>query len=100
MPDERRDWTFAPDLPQALDALLRREPAMTGIVHLTSAAITTNLDLAKAVAGLVAGARVEIAASGEAPRLPMVSDRLDMAALHAWTPLAAGLQYLRDGAAP
>lgn len=91
MPDERRDWTFAPDLPRALDALLRLEPKVSGVVHLTSAQVCSNLELAKAVAGLVDSAAVVVRSSSAPARLPMASDRMDLAALFVWTPLATGL---------
>jgi nucleoside-diphosphate-sugar epimerase len=91
VPVESRDWTFAPDLPRALDALLGIEPAMSGIVHLTSGAIVSNIDLADSIASVASGAEIRVEPSGEAPRLPMRSDRIDLAALHAWTPLARGI---------
>lgn len=94
MPDERRDWTYAPDLPHALDALLRLEPRVSGVVHLTSAQVLSNLELAKAVAGLVDGADVLIRPTGARSRLPMASDRVDLAALFDWTPLAVGLSKI------
>lgn len=91
LPDEHRDWTFAPDLPRALDALLRLDPKITGVVHLTSADIISNLDLAQAIASLVDGAQISVEPSGAQPRLPMASVRLDMPSMYAWTPLTAGL---------
>ena len=98
MPDEHRDWTFAPDLPRALDALLRVDPKITGVIHLTSADIISNLDLAQAVAGLVAGAEISVEPSGARPRLPMASVRLDMPSLYTWTPLATGLAQTAEAA--
>lgn len=94
MPVEFRDWTFAPDLPIALDALLRQEPAMTGVVHLTSANIVSNIDLAHLVASVAPSVKLQVEPSGEAPRLPMRSDRVDLATLHAWTPLAQGIAQI------
>ena len=91
MPNERRDWTFAPDLPRALDALLAKEPKLSGVVHLTSAEIVSNLALAEMIVGLVDGARVDIVPLGQSPRLPVSSDRVDLQALYAWTPLRDGL---------
>ncbi|WP_375449650.1 NAD-dependent epimerase/dehydratase family protein [uncultured Devosia sp.] len=100
MPDERRDWTFAPDLPFALEALLRHEPPITGIVHLTSADIIANIDLAAAIANLVGGVAPSIQPSGARPRLPMASSRLDMPSLYPWTSLAAGLAQTLAAEAP
>jgi UDP-glucose 4-epimerase len=96
MPDERRDWTFAPDLPRALDALLGIEPKIAGIVHLTSAGIVSNLELAHLVASLVDGASIDVEPANQPARLPMVSDRLDLAVLHDWTPLAQGIAQTFD----
>lgn len=91
MPHEERDWTYAPDLPHALAALLRRAPDATGVVHLTSAQVVSNLALAQAVAALVEKAEIRVEPSGGVARLPMGSDRPEMANLYGWTPLAAGL---------
>lgn len=90
MPDERRDWTFAPDLPRALNALLdgREVP---GVVHLTSGEAISNLKLAELVAGLVSGGKVSVEPKDDAPRLPMNSDLVDLPSLYAWTPLRDGL---------
>lgn len=96
MPQERRDWTFAPDLPRALAALLATEPKISGLVHLTSADILSNLALAELVAELVDGATVEVRPSGDGPRLPISSDRVDLAALYPWTPLRDGLAAIRN----
>lgn len=96
MPDECRDWTFAPDLPRALDALLAQEPKVSGVVHLTSAEIVSNLALAELIAGLVDGAWVDVAPLGQAPRLPIKSDRVDLQTLYAWTPLRDGLAAIRN----
>jgi nucleoside-diphosphate-sugar epimerase len=96
MPDERRDWTFAPDLPRALDALLAIEPKLSGIVHLTSAEIVSNLALAEMIARLVDGSKVEIMPLVQAPRLPISSDRLDLGSLYAWTPLRDGLAAIAN----
>ncbi len=96
MPQERRDWTFAPDLPQALHALLATDPPISGVIHLTAANIVSNLDLANMIAGLIDGGRVLVEPSGEVARLPMASDRIDLAALYNWTPLRSGLWATRN----
>ena len=93
IPDEHRDWTFAPDLAPALAQLLAVEPKLTGIIHLTSADIIANLDLAQAVAALIDGGNVVSVSTGATRRLPMASIRLDMPSFYPWTPLAAGLQH-------
>lgn len=90
-PEERRDWTFAPDLPHALSRLLGMQPRFSGVVHLTSAEVVFNLDLAHRIAGLVDGAIVRVEPHGERLRLPMRSDRIDMSKLYDWTPLTRGL---------
>lgn len=89
-PDTRRDWTFAPDLAPALDAVLRRKPAMTGALHFTSGEVVQELDLARQIAALVSGVQVQVAPDGLPERLPMTS----MLDFLQWTPLASGLQHI------
>lgn len=89
MPDERRDWTFAPDLPKALNALLQLD--ISGVVHLTSGETVSNLELAQLIANLAAGSSVQVEPSGDIPRLPMSSDRVSLHDLYTWTPLQQGL---------
>lgn len=96
-PAERRDWTFAPDLPHALLALLRGDHT-GGVYHLTSGQVVSNLELARLVADLVPDTSIEIAPSPVAPRLPMGSDRLDLAALYGWTPLREGITLILEEA--
>lgn len=91
VPEESRDWTFAPDLAEAIDAVLAQEPRLTGVVHLTSADIISNLELAQAIAALIDGAEVLVRPSGAPARLPMASVRLDMPSLLSWTALPTGL---------
>ncbi len=94
MPDERRDWTFAPDLALALDALLRQQPPLRGVVHLTSGHVVSNIDLARMIANLVPQARVVFGETARVERLPMASDRLDMSALYEWTTIPTGLAHV------
>jgi nucleoside-diphosphate-sugar epimerase len=97
MPEERRDWTYAPDLAGALDALLRREPTERGVFHLTSGQIFANGEVARMIAELVPGADVRASATSRTLRLPMSSDRLDLDALYGWTPIQQGLvQILQE----
>jgi nucleoside-diphosphate-sugar epimerase len=96
-PEERRDWTFAPDLAGALHRLLAITPPVTGVVHLCSGQILSNLELAQAIADLVADARLVVEPeTGAASRRPMGSDRLDLASLGPWTDLATGLAMARN----
>lgn len=88
-PGTVRDWTFAPDLGFALDALLRLD--LSGVVHLTAAQFVTNRDLAEAMVRVAGRGRMEIGADGPAPRRPMASDRVDLHALYGWTRLETGL---------
>ena len=93
-PEARRDWTYAPDLPRALDALLRRGADLTGVVHLTAADFVTDRQLADTIAAMVEGAEVRVERSGDMVRVPMRSDRIDLPALIDWTPLAGGLRQI------
>jgi|SRR5215217_3447743 len=96
MPEERRDWTFAPDLAGALDALLHRQPPASGAFHLTSGQIFSNGEVARMIAGLVPGANVAVAEVKRTPRLPMSSNRLDLSELYGWTPMPQGLAQMLD----
>lgn len=94
LPLARRDWTFAPDLPVALVNLLALQPALSGVVHLTSANAVDDLELAAQIAAAfgVGVVRQENATR----RLPMTSDRIDLAALTDWTPLQTGLARMME----
>ena len=88
-PASERDWTFAPDLARAIDALLRQTPPVAGVVHLAAPGSIRDADLARLIAG-----RDDVAVVPDhlPPRRPMRSTRLDLAALIDWTPLPTGLQ--------
>lgn len=91
MPAERRDWTFAPDLALAIDALLRQQPPLRGVLHLTSGQSIANIDLARMIADLIPEAQIVIGDTTRIERLPMASDRIDLSALYEWTTLPTGL---------
>jgi len=96
MPDEHRDWTFAPDLASAMQTLLGLEPKLSGVVHLTSADIISNLELAQTIATIAGAAEVSSAPGNATPRLPMASVRIDMPSLIGWTSLSAGLRQTHE----
>ncbi|SEQ40389.1 UDP-glucuronate 4-epimerase [Devosia sp. YR412] len=89
-----RDWTFAPDLAPALNAVLRDRVAPPAILHFSSPELTSEAGLAQAIAALVPGTRVEVETAGASRRLPMASMRRDMACLYPWTSLASGLSHI------
>ncbi|WP_375599693.1 NAD-dependent epimerase/dehydratase family protein [Devosia sp. Naph2] len=91
MPAERRDWTFAPDLPFALDALLKKKPQARGVFHLTSGEAVANIDLARMICDLVPEAQIVIGDTTRIELFPMGSDRLDLSALFEWTTIPTGL---------
>jgi nucleoside-diphosphate-sugar epimerase len=97
-PRSVRDWTWAPDLPGALLALLALRPEVSGIVHLTSGQISNDKDLAATIADHF-GVRCRQQDAGDPPRRPMQSERVDLAALYPWTPIEAGLGQLMGVAA-
>jgi len=84
----RRDWTYAPDLAKALDVLL--STMTTGIVHLTSAEIISDLDLAHMISRMGRGSNVKASEPQGRIRRPMVSRRKELNGF-AWTSLADGL---------
>lgn len=95
-PGSRRDWTFAPDLARALDALLDGGRPVQGIMHLTSGEAISDLCLAKTIAERH-GARIETRAGTQTPRVPMISERRELADF-AWTPLMQGLSLTQEAA--
>lgn len=96
LPEERRDWTYAPDLAGALNALLQDDLAPGSIYHLTSGQIFSNGEIARMIADLVAGSSIADARVDRQTRLPMSSDRLYLAELYDWTPMRQGLAQLID----
>ena len=90
MPRARRDWTFGPDLPGALVALLAQQPAISGVVHLTSGEAIDDVDLAARIAAHFGVAVAPLSREPRSRRLPMISERLD-ADFYPWTPLSDGL---------
>jgi nucleoside-diphosphate-sugar epimerase len=97
IPDARRDWTFAPDLPGALLALLARQPAIKGIIHLTSGEAMDDADLALRIARHF-GVACELANEPMGPvRVPMSSCRIRPDELYRWTPLQQGLSLMLEG---
>jgi nucleoside-diphosphate-sugar epimerase len=90
-PIGRRDWTYGPDLADALLALLKRMPAVNGVVHVTSGEAADDGDLA----GLIAEhfkVECRIGTRPTAPRrIPMGSERIEPGELRRWTPLRQGL---------
>jgi UDP-glucose 4-epimerase len=95
-PASRRDWTFAPDLARAIDRLV--EGRTTGVLHLTSGQVLSDLALAEAIAAMHPGATIETASSPGALRVPMVSERADLSSF-SWTPLDVGLAQTQKAAA-
>lgn len=95
-PAGRRDWTYGPDLADALLALLKREPPVDGVIHVTSGEAADDGD----IAGLIAGhfnVECRIGARPAAPRrVPMGSERIEPGELRRWTPLRQGLAHVMD----
>lgn len=89
LPRSRRDWTYGPDLPKALLALLDRQPAISGVIHFTSGEDIDDIELAEMIAAKY-GVEVRL---GDAVdyRVPMTSEIVPPADLFGWTPLAVGL---------
>ncbi len=91
LPHARRDWTYGPDLPDALLALLARQPMISGVIHLTSGEALDDAALADRIASHFGVATQMAPGTGER-RLPMSSERIPPADLYAWTPISVGLQ--------
>ncbi len=68
-PDERREWTYAPDIGRALVALLKADSLNYALYQVASGEQISNLELAQKIASLVDGVIARIAAqeAGQAP---------------------------------
>lgn len=60
-PDERSEWTYAPDIGRALVALLKADSLDYALYQVASGEVISNLDLAQRIASLMAGVHVRIA---------------------------------------
>lgn len=98
-PQSRRDWTYGPDLPHALLALLDHEPAISGVYHLTSGEAIGDVELAQRIASHFGVAMIAQDPPAFAARKPMSSARIAPEDLYGWTPLSTGLSRLM-GACP
>ncbi|MGV3650603.1 MAG: NAD-dependent epimerase/dehydratase family protein [Devosia sp.] len=97
-PASHRDWTYGPDLPHALLALLDREPAISGVYHLTSGEAIADMDLARRIAAAFDVGVIAQDPPAFAPRKPMSSARIPPKSLYSWTPLATGLSRMMEAA--
>ncbi|SFZ82544.1 Nucleoside-diphosphate-sugar epimerase [Devosia enhydra] len=97
-PASHRDWTYGPDLPHALLALLDREPAISGVYHLTSGEAIADMDLARRIAAAFDVGVIAHDPPAFAARKPMSSTRIAPGALYGWTPLATGLSRMMEAA--
>jgi UDP-glucose 4-epimerase len=95
LPDASRDWTYGPDLPGALLALLGQQPPLSGVFHLTSGEAIDDLSLAQRIAAHF-GVECTIPRQAGPTRVPMSSCRIAPEALHHWTPLSTGLAKLLE----
>lgn len=94
LPRSRRDWTYGPDLPKALLALLNRQPAISGVIHFTSGEDIDDVELAETIAAKF-GVEVRLADAADY-RVPMTSEIVPPADLFGWTPLATGLTSVME----
>ena len=94
LPRSRRDWTYGPDLPKALLALLDRQPAISGVIHFTSGEDIDDVELAEMIAAKY-GVEVRLG-DGVDYRVPMTSEIVPPADLFGWTPLATGLNSVME----
>jgi dTDP-4-dehydrorhamnose reductase len=84
--DEISSPTYAPDLAQAIDALIRSE--QYGIYHLTNEGVCSRLEFARRI--------LELAGRGDVPLEPITSDQWPRAStppLHCVIRNLAGAQY-------
>ncbi|MBK9121740.1 MAG: NAD(P)-dependent oxidoreductase [Chloroflexi bacterium] len=90
---DRMDWTYAPDIGQALVALLGAPSLNHDLYHVTSGEALTDLEIARAVAAVLPGADVELLDPQVPPyRGAMTGTRLAHdTGFNAWTSFRDGL---------
>lgn len=62
-PDERGEWTYAPDIGRALVALLKADTLHYALYQVASGDVISNLDLAQRIASLMDGVTMRISES-------------------------------------
>ncbi len=70
-PEERREWTFAPDIGRALIALLEADSLNHALYQLASGERLTNLELGRQIARLFHDVSLRIAPADESPEPPL-----------------------------
>ena len=75
-PDERREWTYAPDIGRALIALLKTGSLNHALYQVASGELISNLDLARKIANLMDGVIPRIAAPEPQPLAPSSRSRI------------------------
>ncbi|MBI5670531.1 MAG: NAD(P)-dependent oxidoreductase [Chloroflexi bacterium] len=100
---EGRDWTFAPDVGEAIYHLLLPPRLNHALYNVASGQVLTPLDIAAAIQAVLPDVRIELR-EGDEPGIPPLTRRgyLSSQRLHAetgfagWTPLAAGIRQVVD----
>lgn len=99
-PDEPRDWTFAPDVGEAIYRLLQRPRLNHPLYHVASEQVLTTLEVAQAIAAQVPEAKIEV--RGDSLSEPsshrrgyLANQRLceEIGSL-AWTPFESGIRQV------
>ncbi|MBA2668366.1 MAG: NAD(P)-dependent oxidoreductase [Trueperaceae bacterium] len=92
----RRAWSFAPDLGEAVHALVHAERPAHALYHLSSDTLLDECALAAEIVRVVPGARVVERPSSSAPARPrgrFVADRFrEEFPMHTWTPFPEALR--------
>ena len=70
-PEERREWTYAPDIGRALIALLEADSLNHALYQLASGERLSNFHVARQIARLFDAVSLQIAAINESPEAPL-----------------------------
>lgn len=95
-PDERNEWTYAPDIGRALVALLKADSLNYALYQVGSGEQISNLQLAQKIASLLDGVTVRVATPAEPTARPNRSRILDTRRLaqdvgfRNWTKMSVG----------
>ena len=97
-PDERRDWTYAPDIGRAVVALLRAETLNYPLYHVGAGESVTLQQTAEHIAAALPGDVTIVSGDASEPHPrqgTLASERLTPdTGFNDWTPFAAGIRHM------
>jgi nucleoside-diphosphate-sugar epimerase len=102
-PDETRDWTFAPDIGEAVHHLMQRPMLKHALYHVASEQVLTARDIATVITTQMPGMTVEVRPGDDPGTAPLqrrgyLSNRRlrEETGFSAWTPFESGIRQVID----